>query len=236
MFEPALGVAVDGVPCEGILNTHPEATKMMITAMTGVYLILSQLGVRAFNPYPLLTTMIVILAGGRSSRMGREKPVLNVGGKPMLLRVYEQAKKAGETIVALSRSTPKTRELCLREGIPFVETPGRGYVEDVGWLLREFGPFVSVSADLPFVKASDIALIRRAFDGRTSLTGVLPLGLVPKDLNPVIYKGYAVVGLNAVGAEGERFFELNNPLLALNVNTPKELKLARRIADLVGER
>ncbi len=177
--------------------------------------------------------MIVILAGGRSSRMGREKPVLKVGGKPMLLRVYEQAKKAGETIVALSQNTPKTRELCLRGGIPFVETPGRGYVEDVGWLLREFGPFVSVSADLPFVKASDIALIRRAFNGKKSLTGVLPLGLVPKDLNPVVYKGCAVVGLNAVGTEGERFFELGNPLLALNVNTPEELYLAERIAELV---
>ena len=101
--------------------------------------------------------MIVIMAGGRSSRMGREKPVLKVGGVPMLLRVYSEAEKVGETVVALSKSTPKTRELCLREGISFVETPGNGYVEDVKWLLREFGPFISVSADLPFVKASDIA-------------------------------------------------------------------------------
>ncbi|WP_297502041.1 NTP transferase domain-containing protein [Thermococcus sp.] len=178
--------------------------------------------------------MIVILAGGRSSRMGREKPVLKVGGKPMLLRVYGGASAVGEAIVALSRNTPKTRELCLKEGIPFVETPGKGYVEDVRWLLREFGPFVSVSADLPFVKASDIVSISRAFDGKTSLTGVLPLKRVPKDLKPAGYHSYAVVGLNAVGTEGERFFELSNPLLALNVNTPEELKLAERIACLVG--
>ncbi|WP_297514686.1 NTP transferase domain-containing protein [Thermococcus sp.] len=178
--------------------------------------------------------MIIIMAGGRSSRMGREKPVLKVGGVPMLLRIYCEAEKVGETIVALSKNTPKTKELCLREGIPFVETPGNGYVEDVKWLLREFGPFVSVSADLPFVKASDMAQISRAFDGKTSLTGVLPLKLVPKDLRPVVYRGYAIVGLNAVGIEGERFFELNNPLLALNVNTPGELKLADRIARLVG--
>ncbi len=178
--------------------------------------------------------MIVIMAGGRSSRMGREKPVLKVGGVPMLLRVYREAEKVGETIVALSKNTPKTMELCLREGIPFVETPRNGYVEDVKWLLREFGPFISVSADLPFVKASDIAQISRAFDGKTSLTGVLPLKLVLKDLKPVVYRGYAIVGLNAVGIEGERFFELNNPLLALNVNTPGELKLADKIARLVG--
>jgi len=86
---------------------------------------------------------------------------------------------------------------------------------------------------LPFVKASDIAGILGAFDGKTSLTGALPLKLVPKDLRPVVYWGYAIVGINTVGTEGERFFELRNPLLALNVNTPEELKLANRIAKLV---
>ncbi|MBP1912593.1 NTP transferase domain-containing protein [Thermococcus stetteri] len=178
--------------------------------------------------------MIIILAGGRSSRMGREKPVLKIAGKEMLLRVYEAASAVDETIVALSRNTPKTKELCLREGVPFVETPGRGYVEDVKWLLREFGPFISSSADLPFVKASDFYSIKSAFDGKESLTGVLPIERVPGDIKPLVYRGYAIVGLNAVGLEGERFFELDNPLLALNVNTPEELKLAERIGELVG--
>ncbi|ASJ04608.1 NTP transferase domain-containing protein [Thermococcus barossii] len=177
--------------------------------------------------------MIIIMAGGRSSRMGREKPVLKVGGRPMLLRVYGEAEKVGEVLVAVSRNAPKTRELCLREGIPIVETPGRGYVEDTLFLLREFGPFISVSADLPFLKASDVMALRKAFDGRASLTGVLPLDRVPKDLHPLTYRGYAIIGLNAVGTEGEKFFELSNPLLALNVNTPEELKLAGRIARLV---
>ncbi|CAD5244240.1 NTP transferase domain-containing protein [Thermococcus camini] len=178
--------------------------------------------------------MIIIMAGGKSSRMGREKPVLEVGNRPMLLRVYEETEKVGEVLVAVSRNTPRTKELCLREGISFVETPGNGYVEDLIYLLREFGPFVSVSADLPFLKASDVVAIEKAFDGRKSLTGVLPPKLVPKDLRPVVYRGYAIVGLNAVGTEGERFFELSNPLLALNVNTPEELKLAEGIARLVG--
>jgi len=177
--------------------------------------------------------MIVIMAGGRSKRMGVEKPVIRVGGKPMLLRVHGQAEVVDDVVVAFSRNTPRTKELCLREGIPSVETPGRGYVEDIQWLLREFGPFISVSADLPFIKASDFQIIEKAFDGRTSLTGVLPLEKIPRDLNPTVYRGYAIVGLNAVGTEGERFFELSNPLLALNVNTPEELKLAEKIARLV---
>ena len=177
--------------------------------------------------------MIIILAGGKSSRMGKEKPILKIAGREMLLWVYERAKMIDEVLIALSKNTPKTKVLCIKERIPFIETPGEGYVQDIQWLLREFGPFVSVPADVHFVKASDFWLIEKAFNEKTSLTGVLPLSLVPKDLNPVVYKGYAIVGLNAVAEEAERFFKLSNPLLALNVNTPEELKLAERVANLI---
>ncbi len=173
--------------------------------------------------------MIIILAGGKSARMGKEKPILRIAGKEMLMWVYDQASKIDETFVALSKNTPKTKELCLREGIPFIETPGKGYVADVLWLLREFGPFISSASDIPFVKASDIWMIKKAFDGKTSLTGVLPLSIVPRDLKPVVYNGHAIIGLNAVAHGGEEFFELSNPLLALNVNTPEELEKAERL-------
>jgi adenosylcobinamide-phosphate guanylyltransferase len=177
--------------------------------------------------------VIIILAGGKSTRMWKEKPVLKIAGEEMLLWVYDAASSVDETFVALSKNTPKTRELCIRERIPYIETPGKGYVEDVQWLLGEFGPFISSSADIPFVKPSDFYALKKAFNGKESLTGVLSLEKVPRDIKPLVYRGYAIVGLNAVGLEVERFFELENPLLALNVNTPEELKLAERIAKLV---
>ncbi|MFA4701534.1 NTP transferase domain-containing protein [Pyrococcus kukulkanii] len=180
--------------------------------------------------------MIVVMAGGRSRRMGKEKPILEVGGVPMVLRVYEEVSKVDESIVAVSRHTPKTKELCIKERIEFIETPGAGYVEDINYLLRELGPFISVSSDLPFIKASDVYEMKKGFDGRVSLTGVLPLSLVPRDLNPVVYRGYAIVGVNAVGVEGEEFFILHNPLLALNVNAPWDLEFANRITKILGSK
>ncbi|WP_372817568.1 hypothetical protein [Pyrococcus kukulkanii] len=71
---------------------------------------------------------------------------------PILLRVYYEAKSRRDGLGPLTEH-PKTRELCLREGIPFVDTPRKGYVEDVRYLFREFRPFISVSFDLPFVTA-----------------------------------------------------------------------------------
>ncbi|WP_372817570.1 hypothetical protein [Pyrococcus kukulkanii] len=47
--------------------------------------------------------------------------------------------------------------------------------------------------------------VKNVFTGKISLTGVLPLELVPRELSPGTYMSYAIVGLNAVGTGGEGF-------------------------------
>jgi len=176
--------------------------------------------------------LIVVMAGGKSLRMGFEKPLALIRGKPMLLWVYEKAIEIGDTVVAVSRNAPKTVEFCKEQGIETIKTSGKGYVEDVRFILREYGEFVSVACDIPFIRAEDIKAILENFRG-VSLTGVLNPKNVPKFVNLSrlpIYKGWVIVGLNAVSWNGEDFLELDNPLLALNVNTPEDLALANVIA------
>ncbi len=183
---------------------------------------------------------IVILAGGKSKRMGVEKPILKVGGKEMLLRVYEEAEKAGKPVVAVSDNAPMTRRFCVERGMDTIDTPGKGYVEDVRYLLSEFPMFVSVSADLPFVMERDFEEIIGTFRAeKVNLTGVVPenpdIPPLKHFLSSCIRCGrFVVVGLNTVTAKTERenLAILSNPLLVVNVNSPADLKVADEIANL----
>lgn len=173
-------------------------------------------------------TLKIIMAGGRSTRMGEEKPVLKVNGIPLVLRAYNACQEA---YIAVSRHTPKTKELCMDKDIPIIETPGEGYVEDVKWLLEEYGPFLSVASDIPFVTEKDVTEMDDHFRKHPiSLTGYVSEEDVPAEANPETYMGNCVVGLNTVTYREEEFFKLSNPYLAFNVNSQHDLNVANRWA------
>ena len=191
----------------------------------------------------------VILAGGRGSRMGGvEKPLLEICGVRMLdivASVLERSELDG-FCVAVSRNAPRTWEYCERRGYDVVETAGRGYHEDISTLLRRFRAFVSVACDLPFLKPWHVNRLVRASSGEhagKSITAAVPLELVPRGFEPSYVFELRVgggdaqpvrlvaCGLNVVTrSESSTVLVFDDPLLAVNVNTPQELELARRLA------
>ncbi|MFO7966031.1 MAG: NTP transferase domain-containing protein [Archaeoglobaceae archaeon] len=175
-----------------------------------------------------MKTLKIIMAGGRSTRMDVEKPVLKVNGIPLLLRAY---KACQEAYIAVSRHTPKTKKLCTDKDIPIIETPGKGYVEDVKWLLEEYGPFVSVASDIPFITKKDLNEIDDYFrNNPLSLTGYVSQEDVPDEANPETYMGKCIVGINTVTHREEELFKLSNPYLAFNVNSQHDLTVANKWA------
>ncbi len=184
----------------------------------------------------------IILAGGKSSRLGggKEKTLIKIGGKRLIDLVVESVResKAEDFLVAITKNTPKTAEYCKHVNYKIIETPRRGYHEDLRYLLARYPEFVSIASDIPFLKAEHINAIidfYNDFGNSNSITGAVPRDIVPSYVIPAYVFEYEsrkliAVGLNVV-TEGRKDlpFIFNDPLLAININTPRDLEIAKKV-------
>lgn len=170
------------------------------------------------------------MAGGKGKRLNVniEKPLIEVGGKTILERIAIVLKhsRVDDIFVAVTKNTPKTKEKTKKLKLKMIQTPGRGYVEDIQYLMKEFTEFLSVSADLPFLTSTlinDLLIkyeeIKQPIAVVTSKQHYLKMGFIPslnmRDLIPI--------GLNIV-VEGEDYFYLIRGKETININTDHELR------------
>ena len=194
----------------------------------------------------------LVMAGGKGTRMKskEEKPLVEVCGKPVIqyvLSALKDSKKIDRIIVATTSSTPNTTILMRRYGVEVIETPGKDYVSDMGWVVQKLklGVFLAIAADLPLVKAEMIDSIAERYErcGKPALTVAVPLKTKAKLGMCIEYsfeeQGQTVVpvGINVIDG-GKRYgdewldqdiFLVNHQELAININTVKELQLAEKI-------
>jgi len=110
----------------------------------------------------------VLLCGGRGTRLNenREKPLVPVDGRPMVGRVLDAlaAARITRVVAVVSPHTPATAdrlrdELAEAVAVPctVLEGSGDGYVTDLNRGLDTVsGPAVTVAADLPLLRGSDV--------------------------------------------------------------------------------
>lgn len=181
----------------------------------------------------------VIMAGGRSSRLGGrvEKPLLKLGKETLLERTVSAIKcsRAGDIIVATTPATPKTSKFAIKKGLAILETPGKDYHEDVYYLLDRFGPYLSINVDVPFMSTEAIDLLLSKAK-KVSVACVLPLSCVSHPVSDdSVGKGkdgidYVWIGLNYVAPSPEtELLVMEDELLAININTPLDLALAMKM-------
>jgi len=194
----------------------------------------------------------IILAGGKSSRLGegKEKALIKIyrseseTQKRLIDLVIENVRdsKAEGFLVAISKNTPKTAEYCKSQDYELLETPGKGYHTDLHYLLARYPDFVSVACDIPFLKPEYINSIIDLYShndllrGNSTRTSTSVTGAVPQDIiPPYVVPSYVfehdgrklvAVGLNIV-TRGRKNLPLvfNDPLLAININTPRDLEI-----------
>ena len=107
----------------------------------------------------------VILAGGRSRRMGRDKALLDLGGRPMLARVAEALGRVCQAVVIVDREPGRYAFL----GFPVVvdRRPGFGALSGLhaGLLAMEHPYGIFVACDMPFLDPALLAYMARCAAG-----------------------------------------------------------------------
>jgi adenosylcobinamide-phosphate guanylyltransferase len=192
------------------------------------------------------------MCGGRGTRLSVdvEKPLLPVGGRPMVDRVLDAlaASAVEERVAAVS---PHASDTAAHVGdrVPTVETPGEGYVADLDRALddpRIDRPVLTVVADLPLLDGPTVDRVlaaqgRRAEVGETRSPGSLAV-CVPvarkRRLGASVDTAFdhdgrrvAPTGLNVVAGGADDVVILDVDELAVNVNRLRDARVAEALCD-----
>ncbi|WP_135610786.1 NTP transferase domain-containing protein [Methanococcoides sp. AM1] len=198
---------------------------------------------------------VVIMAGGQGLRLGMgEKPCVELLGKPLISYVIDSLEKASHIeriFVAVSPSTPATEELVREQyGDPIqaVNTAGDNYVGDMVYAVESSGidgPVMIIMSDLPLVTPELLDSIIDAYEscGKASMSVFIPLSLCSEvGIRPDTvfnWSGKLIVpaGINIL--DGKHINEeqdyhnymLEDPEIALNINTAEDLKRCKDILE-----
>jgi adenosylcobinamide-phosphate guanylyltransferase len=179
------------------------------------------------------------MCGGRGTRLEleTEKPLVGIGGRAMVDRVLDALAESDveRTYAVVSPNAPETRAY-LEGRTPTIETPGEGYVADLGYALEHVGrPVLTVAADLPLLRGD---AVEDALGWEDSTTVCVPVAL-KLELGVSVgvsfeYEGreLAPTGLNVVGRGDDRIEVVEDVRLAVNVNRVRDAQVAERVLSL----
>ena len=194
---------------------------------------------------PAIRLGAVILAGGRSSRMGSPKAELDWFGAPLLYRTASVLARVASPVVVVK--APGQHLPALPSGVEVVEDPveGRGPLQGMAVGMRTVGE----RADAVFVSSTDAPLLHPAFV-RSVASGLgeadVALPVVDGHNHPLsaVYRVSLLAKVEALLADDRlrpafvwedaelrtlEAGELEHPESTRNVNTPEDLDEARAL-------
>ena len=121
--------------------------------------------------------MGLVMAGGRSSRMGRGEKLTAGWPTPMVWRALEALERCPQitgVAAAVSGGAPRTRSMLERMGVRTIQTAGGGYSADLPFALNGMGgPTIILPGDLPLIDADAISRIIEWYEERFWVTVLL---------------------------------------------------------------
>ena len=190
----------------------------------------------------------LIMAGGKGTRMELdvEKPLVKINGKPMIQYVIDALKntdKINKIIAATSKNTPETRNFLDKQRIDVIETPGNGYVHDLGFIISNFeldDVLLTVTSDLPLINSDILEYVLEEYEksNKPAMSVLVPVHVFEKhNIKPtMVFEKLIPSGLNILRSinktQDEKVLIIERIELALNINTCEDIKLLKK---LVGD-
>ena len=187
-----------------------------------------------------------VLTGGKSSRMGRDKALMEVGGRPLVLHVTDAVAQVVSS-VTLVGSRAKYGSL----GLPVVEDllPGQGPLSGIHAALKESRAPLNLvlGCDMPFLSApflEMLVMVAAVADAQATVTESTEFGyeslcaVFNRDALPHVEEAlkagdlklshvYEKLRMRTLSAEEWRPYNPHG-ILFHNVNTPEDFEKTRR--------
>lgn len=155
----------------------------------------------------------IVMAGGKSTRMGTEKQMIMFKGKRLLDIACDAVKGAGLIcLVAISKNAPLTMKYALSK-FNCIITPGIDYSYDISYILNILdSPILTVPSDLPFLEEKHIIKMLKNFTGK-SMAGVI------LNENNIVYTGINIVSNTTF----DILYFFDDLKISVNLNSNKDL-------------
>ena len=193
----------------------------------------------------------IVLAGGKSLRLGHDKITEKVGNVTLLEKVVSRINSLSKDIVIVTAEERSFKEFADNKKVKTVADifPGRGSLGGIYTGLIESETFYNlvIAADMPFLNGELLAYMTEVADGFDfvipkigtffeplhaiySKNCVTPIETMIRKNRRVIIELFDFVKVRYVEAEEIDRFDPEH-LSFFNINTVEDLELARKIAD-----
>ncbi|MCL2712923.1 MAG: NTP transferase domain-containing protein [Methanomassiliicoccaceae archaeon] len=199
----------------------------------------------------------LIHAGGRGSRMGQcgtEKPMLEIGGIPVIKRVVDavaSSSNVSRVIVSVSDNTMETEKFLVSEGVETIHTSGNDFVDDLHKAFEVMNNRYVMTApcDVPLLNRQAVDMLYDFFDPDTMESAIAvvsedmlrSIGSTPSysiDINgrKWVLSGLCIMDrIRTLTLPNDVFIKETYMLtemleLAVNVNTQNDLEFAKKMA------
>jgi molybdopterin-guanine dinucleotide biosynthesis protein A len=172
---------------------------------------------------------VAVLAGGRGSRIGGDKAIVELSGRPLITYPLEAARNAGLAVVVVAKSSTHLPPL----DVPIMLEPDAPVHPLLGVItaLRKLPAIIALPCDMPFVEPADL----QALAGMDADVALLPPGqpfpaLYRRSqlavLREAIQTGASVRSTQAQSLLAPESITPRDPVSQLTVNTPADLQAA----------